>query len=400
MTLPHDGISKKGARLPDLVDISFAPPEVTHPAFTDRSPTSLHTFVNRFAGQALAVNTDASYVSKVRLFADFCRQHFLLVSPTGPSTTSWPRLTLPVVTPLLLSFYIAFLYRRGHDTFDSISAYVTALVTWCKVNNRPNPRNHPDLGIPDHTLFCVLRGLKREMGTPQPTRYPMTLFHIDALIWAATRLLVVKLAANFIAAILLAFSALLRVSEFTVKGQFNPIMHATRGDIKFEPSMLNPHTVHFTIKKSKTDQFGEGMTISLPRNDNQQRCPVAALLALYTTDPQPPSAPLLNFSADNSRQNSSRLAFATLCNKLFSYCGIKSMYLKPHSFRQGGATALLAAGAPEWVIKVIGRWRSDCWQAYSFTDQRTLAKWSLRMLQEAACPVDYDVNPPLRIMDY
>jgi hypothetical protein len=76
------------------------------------------------------------------------------------------------------------------------------------------------------------------------------------------------------------------------------------------------------------------------------------------------------------------------------------MYLKTHSFRQGGATALLAAGAPEWIIKTMGRWRSDSWQIYAFTDPRALSFWSTAMNGQSNTPVDYDRRPPKRIMDY
>ena len=36
-----------------------------------------------------------------------------------------------------------------------------------------------------------------------------------------------------------------------------------------------------------------------------------------------------------------------------------------HSLRIGGATAALAAGVPPAVIRITGRWSSDCWELYA-----------------------------------
>ena len=35
-----------------------------------------------------------------------------------------------------------------------------------------------------------------------------------------------------------------------------------------------------------------------------------------------------------------------------------------HSLRIGGATALAALNTPEYVIQILGRWRSDAYKAY------------------------------------
>ena len=389
-----------GSRLPKLVNIDFSPGTIVHPAFQERGEGSITHRVNQLYKSSYADNTLDSYTSRVNKFVEFCRQHFLLVDLGISLPGRSPVLTLPDITPVLMCFFVVWLQRVGHSTYESIMAYVTAIVAWCLANGRPNPRDDPITRIPDQRYFRVCRGLKREMGAPAPKRYPVALYHIDKLCTSAKSVLPLKQCANITAAVLIAFAGLLRVSEFTHSGILRPSHHALRGDIVFFPNASNPTAVQFTIKVSKTDQFRESVTITVQRSDNPNRCPVRALQHLFEVDPQPPTAPLFNFARDSEPRNSSRQRFAELCNKLFAYAGISSMYLKTHSFRQGGATALLAAGAPTWIIKVIGRWRSDCWMTYTFTDADTVAYWSNRMTAAEATTVDYDVSPPVRVMDY
>ena len=52
--------------------------------------------------------------------------------------------------------------------------------------------------------------------------------------------------------------------------------------------------------------------------------------------------------------------------------GYKPADYSSHSIRIGGTTTLLNGGAPSLVIKLLGRWLSDCYQTY----QVLLAKGS------------------------
>ena len=49
--------------------------------------------------------------------------------------------------------------------------------------------------------------------------------------------------------------------------------------------------------------------------------------------------------------------------------GLPYESLKGHSFRIGAASA---AGLPDWLIKVVGRWSSDCYQLYIRTPETVL----------------------------
>ena len=53
--------------------------------------------------------------------------------------------------------------------------------------------------------------------------------------------------------------------------------------------------------------------------------------------------------------------------------------LKGHSFRVGAASTAAAAGLPDWLIKVLGRWSSGCYQLYIHTPQNVLMSAAPRM---------------------
>eukprot|EP00035_Acanthoeca_spectabilis_P019318 m.419618 g.419618 ORF g.419618 m.419618 type:complete len:491 (-) comp16841_c0_seq1:179-1651(-) len=390
------------------VDLSIAPPDITHPAFPDRGTESLHACVNLLAKSRRAASTNNTYHTRLKIFCIFCQTFDLIV----PGDTTLPPGAIgyadfPQITPDLLCFYVAWLWKREHFTsYDSIVSYVTAIAAWCTPRGRPNPRIDPSTGDTDERYFAVCQGLRRSMGSPRPERYPITLWHLRNLTKGANELLPPLLALNVDAAAKFAFGLLLRVGEFTTgNATFDPHIHASRDDVTFVPSLAEPRYVRFRLKVSKTDQFRKSVTLILARADDPALCPVRALKRLFDADPQQPGSPLFNFNTDDaprrvSPSSSSRTRFTDLCNKIFTYRGINNMHLKGHSYRQGGATALLAAGAPEWIIKTMGRWKSDCWHLYSCTDERHFENWGSSMFTVPLKPVDYTTTAPTRVIDY
>ena len=56
-------------------------------------------------------------------------------------------------------------------------------------------------------------------------------------------------------------------------------------------------------------------------------------------------------------------------------CGAAVKGFGTHSLRRGGAQALADAGAPPWVVKLLGRWSSSAYKRYCQTDLRTVLRW-------------------------
>ena len=76
------------------------------------------------------------------------------------------------------------------------------------------------------------------------------------------------------------------------------------------------------------------------------------------------------------------------------YHPIQSKEIGGHSYRIGGCSALLAAGAPMLVIQAMGRWSSDCFLLYCRQGKRQKDFWMRKMLSAGDEEVSavYDEN--------
>ena len=222
-----------------------------------------------------------------------------------------------------------------------------------------------------YRLQKVLTGIKRSQMPPTLTRYPITIqilisiynyfqppqsCNVDhVMLWAAFTL---------------AFFGFLRASEFTCNSSsFDPTVHLCLRDITFISNIESPNHMLVSIKQSKTDPFREGCTLTIARSTTSV-CSVMAMRDYLLQCKAAVSGPLFTFT------NGKWLSRASLTRELRSTlqgCGLPADHYFTHSFRIGAATtAAAAAGVPPWLIKVLGRWSSDCYERYIRTPQETL----------------------------
>tara|TARA_B110000971_G_scaffold215999_1_gene250359 strand:- start:139 stop:1095 length:957 start_codon:yes stop_codon:yes gene_type:complete len=130
----------------------------------------------------------------------------------------------------------------------------------------------------------------------------------------------------------------------------NEIVSLDYEDLDFVPEGLK-----INIKRSKTDQFGEGFTKALPYFDSSQYCPVVSIkkwLEMSKID----SGPVFRRFVKGLRLSEKRLTdqtVALLIKKYLNLTGIDSKNYSGHSLRSGFATSAAESGVEERNIMTM-----------------------------------------------
>ena len=123
-----------------------------------------------------------------------------------------------------------------------------------------------------------------------------------------------------------------------------------------------------SIKQSKTDPFRKGCSLTIARSTTSI-CSVMAMRDYLLQYIPAATGPLFTFA---NGQWLSRTSLTKELRSALQGCGLPADKYFTHSFRIGAATTAAAAGVPSWLIKVLGRWSSDCYERYIKTPQKTL----------------------------
>ena len=113
--------------------------------------------------------------------------------------------------------------------------------------------------------------------------------------------------------------------------------------------------VKITVKKSKTDQFGEGMVKGIPRFVDSLYCPVTTLQRWINIS-KIRSGPLFRRFSKGSKLSINRLTDQSIALIIKSYlikAGINSDNYSGHSLRSGFATSAAESGAEERSIMAM-----------------------------------------------
>ena len=161
-------------------------------------------------------------------------------------------------------------------------------------------------------------------------------------------------------AFLTCFFGFFRSGEICFKGadSFNPSSDLSVDRVKVD-SLSRPTLIQMLLPMSKTDTFGEGAVINLPRTADDL-CPVAAILSWLVYRGKTPG-PLFIFE---SGAKLTRPRFVSELKKAKSEAGMDPTHFSGHSFRIGAATTAAAEGIADSQIKLLGRWKSSAVQAY------------------------------------
>ena len=175
-----------------------------------------------------------------------------------------------------------------------------------------------------------LMGIKRVNGSNQKSKKPLIINDLKLLIQAIDQSQEKnKRKIRDKALILIGFSGGFRRSELV--------------DIEYEDLEFVTEGVKIFVKRSKTDQSGEGMTKAIPYFNNENFCPVKSLKKWIE---------IIDFKGGRIF-NISDKSVALIIKKYAIQAGLDSHKYAGHSLRSGFATSTAESGAEERSIMAM-----------------------------------------------
>ena len=265
-----------------------------------------------------ANNTIRAYKSDFQDFHAFCFKHGLQSLPTEPKIISI------YLTYLSQKFKVSTLKRR----MVSISAFH-------KLKGFYLDMKHP-------IIIENLLAIRRKYGSYQIGKKPLLINNLKLIINVIDTIIVNKLKQ-------------LRDKSLILVGFAGGFRRAELVSINFEDLEFTEEGLKINIKKSKTDQFGEGMIKGIPYFQNKMYCPVVNLkkwleISKITTGPI-----FKRFSKGLSLTNK-RLtdqSVALIIKEYLNLAGIDNKNFSGHSLRSGFATVAADSGADERSIMAM-----------------------------------------------
>ncbi len=271
---------------------------------TDIKSLELETLKN--LKQSKSSNTLRAYQSDYKDFSAFCVKNGFSSMPTEPK---------------ILALYLTHL--SSGCKFSTLKRRIASISVVHKLKGHYIDTKHP-------LIMENLLGIKRLKGSNQKAKKPILINDLKAIIKAineSNEKYIRKLRDKTI--FLVGFSGGFRRSE---------LVSIDHEDIEFVSE-----GVKIFIKRSKTDQSGEGMTKAIPYFDNEEFCPVKAL-RLWITQSNISSGKVFDIS-DKS--------VALIIKKYANLAGLDSEKYAGHSLRSGFATSTAESGAEERNIMAM-----------------------------------------------
>ena len=271
---------------------------------TDIKSLELETIKN--LRNSKSINTLRAYQSDYNDFSLFCSKNGFQVMPTQPK---------------ILALYITHL--ASYSKYSTLKRRLASISIIHKTKGHYIDTKHP-------IIVENLMGIKRTNGSNQKGKKPILINDLKLLIKAideSKEKNIRKIRDK--ALVLTGFSGGFRRSELV--------------DIEYEDIEFVEEGVKIFVKRSKTDQSGEGMTKAIPYFDNINYCPVKALNK-WLVEAQLNDGKIFNIS-DKS--------VALVIKKYANYAGLDASKYAGHSLRSGFATSTAESGAEERNIMAM-----------------------------------------------
>jgi len=266
-----------------------------------------------------ANNTIRAYKSDFNDFSIFCNENGFNALPTNPK---------------IVSLYLTNL-SNNNVKMSTLKRRLVSIGVIHKLKGHYLDTKHP-------LIVENLMGIKRRKGSIQKGKKPLLINNLKKIINVIDDKIkkeIKRLRDRSI--ILIGFSGGFRRNE---------IVSLDYDDLDFVDEGLK-----INLKRSKNDQFGEGLLKGLPYSSNSYYCPVVSIKNWLNIS-KITSGPLFRRFSKGSNLTENRLTdqtVALLIKQYLDLAGIESKNYSGHSLRSGFATSAAEAGAEERTIMTM-----------------------------------------------
>ena len=302
----------------DLVTTSPAAAALAHADLVRRAA--------EYAQSGKAENTRKAYAAGWRAFLAFCEAHG---APALPATSA------------TVAAFLTDLATSGKSV-STVNSYLTAVKFEHAQAGQINPCDHP-------LVAQIMAGIRRQHGRPPAKKDAVDLDELRALVQALPPTLAGQ---RDKALMLVGWAGAFRRSELTA---------LDRSDLRITD------VLKITLRKSKTDQTGQGKVKVICRLADRDLCPVVALEA-WLSAAGITSGPIWRRVDRNGKALESRLtpqSVALILKRAGAQIGADTSALAGHSLRRGFITAAVMQGAdPLDIAAQTGHKTLDTLRAY------------------------------------
>ena len=266
-----------------------------------------------------ALNTVRAYKSDFNDFGLFCAKNGFTNLPTDPK---------------IVSLYLTYLSSKDVK-ISTIKRRLVSIGVIHRMKGHYLDTKHP-------VIIENLMGIKRRKGVNQKGKKPLLINNLKEIIDVINQEIapdIKKLRNKTL--LLIGFSGGFRRNELV--------------SLNFEDIEFVFEGVKITLKKSKTDQFGEGFVKAIPHFENSIYCPVTSLKR-WINFSKIKKGPIFTRFSKGSKITKERLtdqSVALIIKEYLVKVGIDSKHYSGHSLRSGFATSAAEAGAEERSIMAI-----------------------------------------------
>ncbi|MDC0647669.1 tyrosine-type recombinase/integrase [Candidatus Pelagibacter sp.] len=266
-----------------------------------------------------ANNTIRAYKSDFKDFALFCAQNGFKSLPSEPK---------------IISLYLTHLSTK-EAKMSTLKRRLVSIGVIHKLQGHYLDTKHP-------SIIENIMGIKRRKGSFQKGKKPLLINDLKILINVIDK--------NYNEEIMRVRDRSIILIGFSGGFRRNEIVSLDYDDLDFVSEGLK-----INLKRSKTDQFGEGSVKGLPYFDNSQYCPVLSVKKWIEIS-NIEKGPLFRRFSKGSKLTDNRLTdqtVALLIKKYLKLAGIESKNYSGHSLRSGFATSAAESGAEERSIMAM-----------------------------------------------